>query len=202
MNDQFSELSRSMAQSVTRRGTLKPFGAGLAAAALTALLTWQVQAADLYADASANENGDGSAARPYWRITDAVAHARALRQTAAIPTSERITIHVAPGAYFGSKENPALNRNPRYEALPILLNMPNVTLAGSTVLTTDGRGLPTGMVPGTETLLATGDFYDDTGKSLILISRTTDGCRSASPRITSAGSFTTALGAVAWADAG
>src|SRR5262249_40784374 len=67
------------------------------------------------------------------------------------------------------------NRNPRYEALPILLNVPNLTLAGSTVLTTDDRGLPTGMVRGTETLLATDDYYNDLGKSLILISRTTDG---------------------------
>jgi len=82
---------------------------------------------------------------------------------------------VAPGAYFGSKENPVLNQNPRYEALPILLNVPNLTLAGSTVLATDARGLPTGIVPGTETLLATEDFHNWNGQSLILISRTTDG---------------------------
>src|SRR5262249_32293180 len=131
--------------------------------------------ADLYADASVNANGDGSAARPYWRITEAVVRARLLRQTAAIPPSERIVIHVAPGVYVGSQENPVLNQNPRYEALPILLNVPNLTLAGSTILTTDGRGLPTGMVPGTETLVQSVDYAGVYTESVILISRTTDG---------------------------
>jgi hypothetical protein len=37
MNDQFDELARSMAQSVTRRGALKKFGVGLAGIALAAL---------------------------------------------------------------------------------------------------------------------------------------------------------------------
>jgi hypothetical protein len=34
MNDQFDELAKSMAQSVTRRGALKKFGFGLALASL------------------------------------------------------------------------------------------------------------------------------------------------------------------------
>jgi hypothetical protein len=175
MNDKFDELAKGLAQSFTRRGALKKFGLGLAGLALALLFAGQARAADLYADASVSANGDGSAARPYWRITDALERARPLRRTAAIPPDERIVIHVAPGAYFGSKEKPVLNKSPRYEALPILLNIPNLTLAGATILTTDDRGLPTDMVPGTETLLATADFYDDTGKSLILLSRTTDG---------------------------
>ena len=53
--------------------------------------------------------------------------------------------------------------------------MPNLTLAGSTVLTSDAQGLPISMVPGTETLLGTEDHYNSTGQSLILLSRTTDG---------------------------
>ena len=37
MNDRFDELTRNMAQSVTRRGALKQFGLGLAGLALVAL---------------------------------------------------------------------------------------------------------------------------------------------------------------------
>ena len=37
MNDQFDELTKSMAQSITRRGALKQFGVGLAGAALAFL---------------------------------------------------------------------------------------------------------------------------------------------------------------------
>ncbi|HEY5913993.1 MAG TPA: hypothetical protein VJA21_25675 [Verrucomicrobiae bacterium] len=175
MNTKFDELTKGLARSGTRRESFNRLGVGFAGIVLVWLFAVQGHAADLYADASVNANGDGSGARPYWRITDAVEHARVLRQTAAIPVSERIVIHVAAGTYLGSKETPVLNHNPRYEALPILLNVPNLTLAGSTVLTADARGLPVGMVPGTETLLATEDNYTDTGKSLILLSRSTDG---------------------------
>ena len=37
MNNKFDELTKTMAQSVTRRGALKKFGVGVAALALTAL---------------------------------------------------------------------------------------------------------------------------------------------------------------------
>ena len=37
MNDQFDELAKTMAQSVTRRGALKKFGFGLAGVVVTAL---------------------------------------------------------------------------------------------------------------------------------------------------------------------
>jgi hypothetical protein len=37
MNDQFDELAKNMAQSVTRRGALKKFGLGLAGIALATL---------------------------------------------------------------------------------------------------------------------------------------------------------------------
>src|SRR5437867_2458757 len=39
MNNQFDELTKSMAQSVTRRAALKKFGVGLAGAALACFLT-------------------------------------------------------------------------------------------------------------------------------------------------------------------
>ena len=175
MNRKVNELTTGLAQPATWRADWRTFRICLACITLVSPFAEQAHTAELYADAGITANGDGTAARPYWRITDAVERARQLRQAAAIPLGERIVIHVAPGAYLGSKENPVLNKDPRYEALPILLNVPNLTLAGATILSTDDRGLPTGMAPGTETLLATEDFYDDTGKSLILITRTTDG---------------------------
>jgi hypothetical protein len=175
MNDAFEELANGLAQSVTWRGVLKKFSLGLASIALASLFARQAHAADLYADANVNVNGDGSAARPYWRITEAVERARLLRQSAAVPPSERIVIHVAPGAYLGSKENPVLNKNPRYEPLPILLNVPNFTLVGATRLTLDARSLPTAAVSGSETLLKTVDYTGSFGDSLILITRTADG---------------------------
>src|SRR6266404_9380526 len=104
--------------------------------ALAAHCAESIRAADLYVDTSANSDGDGTAARPYWRITDAVERARLLRQGASILPSELIVIHVAAGAYLGSKEPSILAKNPRYEVLPVLLNMPNLTLAGSTIITT------------------------------------------------------------------
>ena len=42
MNNQFDELTKSMAQSVTRRATLKKFGVGLAGMAL-ACLGWRTK---------------------------------------------------------------------------------------------------------------------------------------------------------------
>ena len=114
MNEKFDELTRGVAQFVTRSGALKKFGRlGLAGIAAASLFSGQAYAADLYADASVTVNGDGTASRPYWRITEAVQRARLLRQSDAMPFSERIVIHVAPGAYLGSKENPVLNHNPR-----------------------------------------------------------------------------------------
>ena len=173
MNNKFDELASNMAQFVTR-GAMKMFGS-VVAGMVMALFAGQAHAADLYADGAVTINGDGTTARPYWRITDAVARARLIRQTAAIPASERIVIHVAPGAYLGSEENAVLNKNPRYEILPILLNVPNLTLGGATELTLDARSLPTGMRIGTETLLQSLDNYGIFTKSVILISRTTDG---------------------------
>lgn len=47
MNDKFDQLTRSMAQSVTRRGALKKFGLGLAGMALACFgLANKAQAAD------------------------------------------------------------------------------------------------------------------------------------------------------------
>jgi len=47
MNDQFDELAKGLAQSVTRRGALRRFGAGLAAALLASLGLGDKAMADL-----------------------------------------------------------------------------------------------------------------------------------------------------------
>ena len=47
MNNQFDELTKSMAQSVARRAALKKFGIGLAGISLAGLLTMPVAAATL-----------------------------------------------------------------------------------------------------------------------------------------------------------
>src|SRR5437879_5470547 len=98
-----------------------------------------VQAEDVYVSAAAKTNGNGSAARPYWRITDAIVRARSDRNTNAIPATETITVHVAAGTYSGSFLTPG----PRIEILPIAINAPNLILQGSTVLNRDSAGFPT-----------------------------------------------------------
>src|SRR6266849_3883575 len=105
--------------------------------------------ADLYVDAAAKENGDGSREHPFWRITDGVVAARELR-----PHHRRITLHVQPGTYVGSYDPDHLAGNPRLELLPIILNVSNLSLEGGTELDEDAGHLPTGAYPPeSETLL-------------------------------------------------
>jgi len=172
MNDQFDELAKALAQSVTRRGALMKFGLGLAAIALATL--GPLRAADLYVDASTATGGDGSTTSPYARITDAVERARQFRQAGVIPASEAIVVHVAPGTYMGSYDSPGSNK--RLELLPIVLNVPNVVLSGATALALDAQGLPTGIAPGTaETILASTDPLASRLQTLVAIVSTTDG---------------------------
>jgi hypothetical protein len=104
---------------------------------------------DLYVDAAANLNGDGSKHAPYRRITDAVATARVIWQ-ADIDSDVKIVIHVAPGVYEGSYTNTGRE----IEALPIRLDVPNLELRGSTSMLEGNDGWPTGVFePGTNTLL-------------------------------------------------
>ena len=157
MNDKFDELAKGMAQSVTR---------ALLCLAVAAQFASPARAEDLYVNAAAASSGDGSAANPYWRIGDAVSRARTDRQNAATPADETIVIHVAPGTYMGSFDSPGANK--QLELLPVVLNMPNVVLSGATVLALDGRGLPTGVMPGTrETILASTDPLDSYKKTLV-----------------------------------
>src|SRR5206468_9201524 len=115
--------------------------------------SWLVQAADLYVDANAAAGGNGSISSPFLRITDAVGRARQLRQGKTIALAEQILIHVAPGNYVGTFNNNPLDNNGNKEVLPIILNVPNLTLIGATVLDHDSRGLPTGPANGPQTKL-------------------------------------------------
>jgi hypothetical protein len=128
---------------------MRPIARPLAGALLLAALAGPARAEDIFVDANAAPPGDGSAARPYPTITAGLAHARAERGAGAISPEETIAVHVASGTYLGS----FVASGPALEALPLLLDIPNLTLAGATVLTLDASGLPTGTVKGTETVL-------------------------------------------------
>ncbi len=83
----------------------------------------------IHVDANALPGGNGTGAKPYNTIADAVAHARAVGGDP--------TIQVAPGLYE--------------LASSITIDIP-LDLVGSNVMGTDSSGLPTGVVsPGTET---------------------------------------------------
>ncbi len=126
---------------------------------------------ELYVDAAAKENGDGSREHPFWRITDGVVAARAIRQH----HHHGITLHVQPGTYVGSYDADHLAGNPRLELLPIILNVSNLSLEGATELDEDADGLPTGTYPlESETFLTT-DLHLSPGQTLLLIATTTDG---------------------------
>jgi len=115
---------------------------------------------DLYVDAAAPENGDGSRHHPFWRITDAVVRARAIRDEDRNDEEQRpedkddrerkIVIHVRAGIYVGSYTI----TGPRTETLPILLDVSRLTILGSTLMERDESGLPTGVIePQSNTLL-------------------------------------------------
>ncbi len=123
---QEEKMRRRFAMNMTRRvGRLL----NLSLLVLTpALLLAQPALAEhrhLYVDAAARQNGDGSRHRPFWRITNAVARARELRQDDSDP-EERIFIHVRPGTYVGSYDPVHLANNPRLELLPIVINVPDL----------------------------------------------------------------------------
>lgn len=117
--------------------------------------------------------GRGSVADPFVRITDAVARARAERTFAALPSEEEIRIHVAPGAYVGSFDAAALQQHAEYEVLPIILDVPKLSLLGSTVLVRDERGLPTSAAAGGSILAP--DAALAPNQYLVLVTRTADG---------------------------
>jgi hypothetical protein len=82
--------------------------------------------------------------REYPRITDALAAARRLRLAAGELERARtpVCIDVAAGTYVGSFDPAVLGANPGYEALPLVLDVPNVSVRGVTELVLDERNRP------------------------------------------------------------
>ena len=130
--------------------------------------------ADLYVAAFGALKGDGSASKPYRRITDAVTRARAERAFSALPPEEEIRIHVAPGTYVGSYNPAQLKAHAEYEVLPIILNVPTFAVLGSTVLVRDDRGLPTASDSASDAILEP-DKSLGPNQYLFLVTRTADG---------------------------
>jgi hypothetical protein len=97
---------------------------------------------NLFVSATGDCNGTGTAARPFVRLTAALARVRTLR---AAGDSETVTIHVAPGQYV-------VSRTPQdctIEALPIIVNVSDVRILGATELLTDPETeVPTMAIPG------------------------------------------------------
>jgi len=131
---------------------MKPTFVSVATALLTTVSATHASsqpphAYNVFVDAGANPDGDGTATAPYQTITRAFERARQIRAT--VPVTGKIHVHVAPGEYV--------------ESFPVYLNVSNVDLHGSTRLLEDENGLPANcgtdstpapcIEPGTETLI-------------------------------------------------
>lgn len=104
-------------------------------------------------------------------ITGALAAARASRTAAGELTSGacRITIVVAPGTYEGVEKDATADQ----EQFPLMVDMPDITLKGSMVMTLDADGRATGEANGgVETVLAPVDplsFIDQLSMPIIAV---------------------------------
>ena len=130
--------------------------------------------ATVYVDCAAASRGDGSARRPYWRITDALESARRLRRESPRP----IVIRVAPGVCSGNFETPPVGQKTRPpELLPLVLNVPDLTLHGAGVMEY-AEGYPVAPRTGTATTVTVDTqrlgILDNT---VIYVGPTTDGGR-------------------------
>lgn len=82
----------------------------------------------------------------YRRITDALAAVRQVRQSLSAGGGGacRITITVLPGTFVGTT---ASTSDSTLERLPLMLDVPNVTLQGSYAMALDSAGRPVGAAP-------------------------------------------------------
>ena len=128
----------------------------------------------VYVDCAATYRGNGSAARPYWRITDALKKVRALRRS----TNARLTIRVAAGECSGNFETQPTGQETRPpELLPLVLNVPNLTLHGAGVMEY-ADGYPVAPRAGTATTLTVDTEHPgDHPYTVIYVGPTTDGGR-------------------------
>jgi hypothetical protein len=122
------------------------------------------------------------------RITDALAAARAGRISRGETTSAacRITISVAVGTYTGSI-NPASGSD--VEALPLTIDVPDITLLGAFQMSVDEKGRPTGTEGSGSTSISTiaaspglvsiktGNALDKYAEPLIVVNAHPDGPR-------------------------
>jgi hypothetical protein len=122
------------------------------------------------------------------RITDALAAARAGRISRGETTNAacRITISVAAGTYIGSV---APQTTSEIEALPLTIDVPDITLLGAFQMPLDAKGRPTGTaVAGTASVttitaspglvsIKTGNALDKYAEPLIVINAHPDGPR-------------------------
>ncbi len=105
------------------------------------------------------------------RIGDAIASARAIRiaRNETTTASCRITIAVAPGVFQGSIKE---SSDPAFERLPLVLDVPDLTLLGSFVMPVDqkGRAMGTGSstIP-TTTLVASPGLISILGMGNVLL---------------------------------
>jgi len=128
----------------------------------------------LYVNCAAGTHGDGSARHPYWRITDALESARMLRRESPGP----ITIRVAPEICSGNFETqPTGQRTRPPELLPLVLNVPNLTLHGAGVMEY-ADGYPVAPRAGTATRVTVDtEHLGDYPNTVIYVGPTTDGGR-------------------------
>ena len=130
--------------------------------------------ATIYVDCAAASRGNGSTRRPYWRITDALERARQLRPA----DPRRIVVRVAPGVCSGNFETQPTGLTTRPpELLPLVLNVPNLTLHGAGIMQY-AEGYPVAHRAGTATTVTVDTFrYGWFDNTVILIAPTADGGR-------------------------
>ena len=130
--------------------------------------------ATIYVDCAATSRGNGSAKRPYWRITDALDSARLLRRE----DPRRIVIRVAAGICSGNFETQPIGQKTRPpELLPLVLNVPDLTLHGAGIMEY-AEGYPSAQRPGTATTLTVDTLhYGWFDNTVIYVGPTTDGGR-------------------------
>ena len=147
---------------------------GLPAIGIGALPTAVSSTPTIYVDCAATFQGTGSARRPYWRITDALEGARRLRQA----DPRRIVIRVAAGVCSGNFEAQPTGRTDRPpELLPLVVNVPNLTLHGTGVMEY-ADGFPVAHRPGTATTISVDTpHFGALDNAVIFIGPTTDGGR-------------------------
>ena len=128
----------------------------------------------IFVDCAASSRGNGTARHPWWRITDALDQARSLRRA----DPRRIVILVAAGECSGNFEpQPIAVQTRPPELLPLVLNIPNLTLHGAGIMEYVD-GYPVAQRPGTATTVTVDTpRFGALDNVVMLIGPTADGAR-------------------------